>query len=156
MNNKLKITFLTLVWLLALAAGCGKEEKSTPSTSQADTTSSQVKTEPVQMAAPTASAVTTPTNMVVATTDVAKSTLDADIKTTDAAVTPVKEVAPIAAVTANPATNKVQGPVGQPKAALAGLSQDQIVQGLEDALAKGLQQAIAKLGHDGGFLTNLN
>jgi hypothetical protein len=31
-----------------------------------------------------------------------------------------------------------------------------MVQGLEDALGKGLQQAIAKLGHDGGFLTNLN
>src|SRR5689334_23869318 len=35
-------------------------------------------------------------------------------------------------------------------------SQDQMVQGLKDALAKGLQQAIAGLGHDGGFLTNLN
>src|SRR5689334_24904347 len=35
-------------------------------------------------------------------------------------------------------------------------SQDQMVQGLKDALAKGLQQAIANLGHDGGFLTNLN
>jgi hypothetical protein len=31
-----------------------------------------------------------------------------------------------------------------------------MVQGLKDALAKGLQQAIAGLGHDGGFLTNLN
>src|SRR5258708_20070284 len=39
---------------------------------------------------------------------------------------------------------------------LAGLSQDQMVQGLKGALAKGLQQAIARLGHDGGFLTNLN
>jgi Protein of unknown function (DUF4197) len=156
MDNKLKITYLTLVWLLALVAGCGKEEKSTPSTPQADATSSQVKTEPVQMAAPTTSAVATPTNMVVVTRDVAKTTLDAGIKTTDAAVTSVNEVAPITVVTANSATDKVQGSVGQPKATLAGLSQDQMVQGLEDALAKGLQQAIAKLGHDGGFLTNLN
>jgi len=41
-------------------------------------------------------------------------------------------------------------------ATLASLSQDQMVQGLKDALAKGLQQAIANLGQDGGFLTNLS
>jgi hypothetical protein len=45
---------------------------------------------------------------------------------------------------------------GQAQTTLAGLSQDQAVQGLKDALAKGLQGAIANLGHDGGFLTNLN
>jgi len=36
------------------------------------------------------------------------------------------------------------------------LSQDQIVQGLKEALAKGVQNAVTNLGHDGGFLTNLN
>jgi len=46
--------------------------------------------------------------------------------------------------------------VAQAQTTLAGLSQDQMVQGLKDALAKGLQQAISGLGHDGGFLTNLN
>jgi hypothetical protein len=46
--------------------------------------------------------------------------------------------------------------VGQATATLASLSQDQMVQGLKDALAKGLQQAVAKLGNEGGFLTNLN
>jgi hypothetical protein len=40
--------------------------------------------------------------------------------------------------------------------ALSALSQDQMVGGLKDALANGLQQAIANLGHDGGFLTNLD
>jgi len=40
--------------------------------------------------------------------------------------------------------------------ALASLSQDQMVSGLKEALGKGLQQAIAQLGHEGGFLTNLN
>jgi hypothetical protein len=156
MNNKLKIRFLTLVWLVALGAGCGKEEKSAPLTPQADATSSQVKTEPVRMAAPTNSGVSAPSNMVAAGTDAVKATLKADIKTTDTAVAPVKEVAPTAAVTASPATDTVPGAVSQAKAGLAGLSQDQMVQGLEDALAKGLQQAIARLGHDGGFLTNLN
>ena len=46
--------------------------------------------------------------------------------------------------------------VSQTQTTLAGLSQDPVVQGLKDALAKGLQAAIAGLGHDGGFLTNLN
>ena len=38
----------------------------------------------------------------------------------------------------------------------ASLSQDQIVAGLKEALAKGVNHAVTNLGHDGGFLTNLN
>lgn len=38
---------------------------------------------------------------------------------------------------------------------LPGLSQDQLVQGLKEALAKGVQSAVSSLGHEGGFLTNL-
>src|SRR5947199_2521442 len=41
-------------------------------------------------------------------------------------------------------------------AAVSALSQDQVVDGLKEALSKGVQQAISRLGHDGGFLTNLN
>jgi hypothetical protein len=73
----------------------------------------------------------------------------------EAAVTPGKEAAP-KVDTVRPATDTTQGVVGQATASLADLSQDQIVQGLKDALAMGLKQAIARLGHDGGFLTNLN
>lgn len=40
--------------------------------------------------------------------------------------------------------------------ALNALSQDQLVGGLKQALSNGLQHAIGQLGHDGGFLTNLN
>ena len=40
--------------------------------------------------------------------------------------------------------------------ALSALSQDQMVGGLREALGKGLQHAITTIGHDGGFLTNLN
>ena len=40
-------------------------------------------------------------------------------------------------------------------AALAALSDTQVADGLKDALGNGLQHAIANLGHDGGFLTNL-
>ena len=38
----------------------------------------------------------------------------------------------------------------------ASLSQDQIIAGLKEALGKGVNNAIANLGHSGGFLTNLN
>ena len=40
--------------------------------------------------------------------------------------------------------------------ALAALSQDQMVGGLKEALGNGVQQAIASLGKDGGFLNDLN
>jgi hypothetical protein len=43
-----------------------------------------------------------------------------------------------------------------PAGLTASLSQDQVVQGLKEALGKGVQQAVSRLGHDGGFLTNAN
>lgn len=48
-------------------------------------------------------------------------------------------------------------PSNQPTAAAlpGSLSQDQVVQGLKEALAKGVQHAVSSLGHDDGFLTNL-
>lgn len=39
---------------------------------------------------------------------------------------------------------------------LAGLSQDQMIEGLKAALGKGVQTAVANLGRNDGFLTNLN
>jgi hypothetical protein len=41
-------------------------------------------------------------------------------------------------------------------ASVAALSQDQMISGLKEALAKGVQTAVANLGHSDGFLTNLN
>jgi hypothetical protein len=96
------------------------------------------------------------TNAVAATTDAAKTTLETAVKAADTAMTPVKEAAPQAVAATNPAPENPQGVAGQAQTTLAGLSQDQMVQGLTDALAKGLKEAIASLGHDGGFLTNLN
>jgi Protein of unknown function (DUF4197) len=55
-----------------------------------------------------------------------------------------------------PETTATPAATNPPPTTLATLSQDQVVQGLQQALGKGLQQAIARLGHDGGFLTNLN
>lgn len=52
--------------------------------------------------------------------------------------------------------DKSPGLADQVSSSLGSLSSDQVVQGLKEALAKGLQSSIASLGHDGGFLTNLN
>lgn len=49
--------------------------------------------------------------------------------------------------------NKLAGSSSAQSAAAA-LPQDQVIQGLKEALNKGVQNAIAHLGHDGGFLTN--
>ncbi len=153
MKNRMAVMCLTVGGLLVLIAGCGKTENPAPSTKEADQPTSAAKVEPT----PTAEKrVTQATNAVATTTDAARTTLGAAVKAADTAVTPVKEAAPKAVDTVNPATDKTQGVVGPTTATLAGLSQDQMVQGLTDALAKGLQQAIARLGHDGGFLTNLN
>jgi hypothetical protein len=51
-----------------------------------------------------------------------------------------------------PTTNRL----ATDSAALAGLSQDQMIGGLKEALAKGVQQAIATLGQPDGFLKDLN
>jgi hypothetical protein len=152
MTNK-TIMWLTVGGLLALAAGCGKTENPPSSTTQADNTASAAKAAPAQ-ATEKPSAQTT--NAVAATTDAAKATLATGAKAADKAVAPMTDAAAKLVAPTNPAPDKPQGLVSQAQTTLAGLSQDQMVQGLKDALAKGLQQAIAGLGHDGGFLTNLN
>lgn len=40
--------------------------------------------------------------------------------------------------------------------ALNSLSQDQMIAGLKEALAQGVQNAVGQLGHEGGFMNNLN
>lgn len=59
---------------------------------------------------------------------------------------PVVRADLLSTLTSNPAA----------QAAAAALPQDQVVQGLKEALSKGVQNAIAQLGHDGGFLTNVS
>ena len=142
MKNQIIIMCLAVGGLLALVVGCGKTQDAAPSTQAADKTTVAVKAEPTQTAEKLMAQTTNP---VATTTDAAKTTLDTAAKAAD---TSVNVAAPKVVEAANPAADKTQG--------LAGLSQNQMVQGLQDALAKGLQQAIARLGHDGGFLTNVN
>jgi hypothetical protein len=61
------------------------------------------------------------------------------------------------AVTNYVATNSVTGTNrSSASSALNGLSQDQLVGGLKQALSNGLQHAVGSLGHQDGFMTNLN
>jgi hypothetical protein len=138
MKNKI-VLCLAAGGLLALAAGCGKTENTAPPTKETERTTSAAKAEPTP---PAEKLVTQTSNATPAATDAAKPTVDTAVKAADTAVPPAKEAAP-----------RVDS---QTQTTLASLSQDQMVQGLEQALAKGLQQAIASLGHEGGFLTNLN
>ena len=126
MKNKIVVMCLTVGGLLALNTGCGKPEKAAPTSNEADTTIRAAKAEPEQTAE------------------------KVEIQPTNAVAAAPKPD------TIHTATDKTLGVGGQATATLADLSQDHIVQGLKDALAKGLQQAIARLGNEGGFLTNLN
>lgn len=146
MKSKMAVMRLTVGGLLALAAGCDKPESAALSAKEADQPTRSARAEPTQTAE----------KLVTQATNAVATAPDAAVKAANTAVTPVKEAAPTAVAPTNPAPDQTQGVVGPATATLAGLSQDQMVQGLTDALAKGLQQAIARLGHDGGFLTNLN
>ena len=66
---------------------------------------------------------------------------------------------PTPVVTNNlPKTNLLPGLLPQlaTGASASTLSQEQMVGGLKEALSKGVEHAVSSLGHDGGFLTNLN
>jgi hypothetical protein len=137
MKNRITVC-LGVACLLALVAGCGKTENVVPP-SETEKTASAIKPEPRP-----------------ATEELVAKATNAGEKALETAVKPVTETAPKAVESTNLPLNEPQGAGTQAPTTLASLSQDQVVQGLKDALAKGLQQAIADLGHDGGFLTNLN
>ena len=153
MRMKDTISCLTIGSLLALSGGCGKTEKAAPPSAEAG---KPVKTDAVDASKNAEKLVEQATNMATTVTVTAKgSAVDTGAKAADTVVAPVKQATPETVATPNSAAGKTAGVGGQTQG-LAALSQDQMIQGLDDALGKGLQQAIAKLGHDGGFLTNLN
>lgn len=153
MKKRMILMCLTVGGSLALITGCGKSEGPPAPTSQAEDTRSGSKPAPAQsVERPLVQA----TNSVVANTESAKTNLTGGMKSAETALIPPKEAAPQAAAVTNAPVSKPQDAVNQAQTTLASLSQDQVVQGLKDALAKGLQQAIATLGHNAGFLTNTN
>ena len=137
--------------LLVIVAGCGKTESSAPPTTQADKPASP----PQAQATPVAEkALAQATNAVVTATNAVPATADSATKAADAALPQAQPAVARSAAATNQASTSILA--DSAKAGLAGLSQDQMTQGLMAALGKGVQQAVAGLGHDGGFLTNLN
>jgi hypothetical protein len=53
-------------------------------------------------------------------------------------------------------TNHLATNISLSSAASTALTEDQMIGGLKEALGKGVQHAVATLGHNDGFLTNLN
>lgn len=142
MKNNL-VMILVAGSVLALTAGCGKTETGAPVTKDSDKTPSTPKVEQATAAEKTLAPAT---NATANTTEPAK--------TTDTAVPSGGQAAPAVAPAPAQVTNTASSVVPPASTGLASLSQDQMVKGLQDALGKGLQQAVARLGHDGGFLTN--
>jgi hypothetical protein len=143
-------TFMITTISLLILAGCGKNDTATPAAPQ------NAANPPVTQAAPAKPAeqvapAAVPTNAVPTATAVAATPATPDANAP--AATPVPTATPA------PATPDQTAPPPAAAAAavsIASLPQDQLITGLKDALGKGLQQAVASLGHDGGFLTNLN
>jgi hypothetical protein len=153
MKNETKLILLPVFGLLVLVGGCGKTDSAAPPTQET------VKPLSPPIVAPTQAVVTPaaqPTNPAAIASAMVKTTQVASVNAIQPVVAPAKEAAPKPPDASTLATNQPQGSSAQAQSTLASLSQDQVVQGLKEALAKGLQQAIARLGHDGGFLTNLN
>lgn len=137
---------LVIGLLLAVAGGCGKSDNTTPAPGEAP---KPVKTEPAAPAnvaiAPTAPA-----------TNLSAPAAPSQPPPSAPAPAPMTNAAPQNLATGIPVPSNGPTAAAQTTPGLASLSQDQMVRGLQEALGKGLQQAIAHLGHDGGFLTNLN
>jgi hypothetical protein len=144
---------IAVILVLAVAAltwtGCGKGDN------QPVPTPEPQKLPPKEPAKPSVSAQVQPVSATSAlgTNEVKPAPLAVVSTLADpaAAATPVDSPAPVAIVaTPTPAPGPTPTTLS-----LASLSQDQALMGLQEALSKGLQLAIARLGHEGGFLTNL-
>jgi hypothetical protein len=146
---------LVLGALLSIVSGCGKGPDETPSKPAPVVDALQpTKATAPEPAAAIAKTVDSVTNTVSATADKTRASATSLLNNIKAATNsaPVTEIKPAAPVVDVPTT-----PVAAPSVAgLAGLSQGQLTDGLKEALGKGVQQAISMLGHDGGFLTNVD
>jgi hypothetical protein len=132
------LTTVLIVW----GAGCRKSDSSVPP----ETTTPPQQTKPMSSVEPINAASTSGLAMA-SVSNPAPNLLNA----TNTAIQPLA-APPTKSETGSPPVTAA-APDGA-KPTLASLSQDQVVRGLQEALGKGLQHAITRLGHDGGFLTN--
>jgi hypothetical protein len=147
MRNKIWSLCLAAFWMAALV-GCGKSDTAAPAPAKAD--------EGASISTPATKTPPTPiTNDVPSTAGTANKSLEA-VVTAPAPTQAVERALAETIRTSAPTTDKPLSGDSAVNTGLAGLSQDQMVQGLKDALGKSLQQAVNRLGHEGGFVTNLN
>ena len=163
MKTNCAIVSLSFAAILTLT-GCGKNENTTPAPAPATPAAKSDTPDPSSLAKNAAGQAS---NAVASAVDSAKSTVDSAVKSADATPKSLTDVVPpgatpavpgiAPAATAPPATpDQPKSLIDQATSGMGGLSQDTMVQGLKEALAKGLEKSVSGLGHDGGFLTNLN
>jgi hypothetical protein len=153
MNRKQTLIGLTMSGLLVFVTGCNKTDTTTtPASRETEKPVNAARIEDPKASEPIAP----PATNVSPSLDQGKLTNAPAMKPTDAVPTPALDAVTQKVDAANAAPTNAPGLIGQASASLTVLSQDQMAQGLREALGKGLQQAISQLGRDGGFLTNFN
>lgn len=143
--NPISPLLLLFTTTLIVATGCGKNDSSL--TLEKTKAPEQIK----PMSSPQLPGPASTTSLATVTGSNTMTAGFADA--TNAAISPVAALPAKSQTSSPPSNSTVPEP---PKATLSSLSQDQVVRGLQEALGKGLQHAISRLGHDGGFLTNVN
>jgi Protein of unknown function (DUF4197) len=155
---------LSLV-IVGILAGCSKKEEAPPPSASATKTETKSPT----LAALATDAQTQVNSVATQVVNVAQRAVTSATNTIQAAANSTNVLTQRLAGT----INRVTEPPSQPSASapvtpstppsstavspsIAGLSSDQVTQGIKEALGKGLQHAVSTLGQPGGFLTNLN
>ena len=166
-----------LLWLLSagLLAGCGKDETAAPPSASAPTSAPvpapvtpPAPTRPPEAAAVAPAKPATPTPAVptaaptatlkIGGVDVPPERLAADFPEAQRAIAEanrmLQEIRAARQTSAPPAKASAASAVVQ-RLSPGDLSGDVVTRGLKEALGKGLERALAQLGGDGGFLTNI-
>jgi hypothetical protein len=154
---------LSLV-IVGVIAGCSKKEEPPPPTTSpakaeakspalaalATNAQSQINSAATQAANVAQQAAATTTNSLQAAAGSTNALAERLAGTVSRGVEPSSQ--PSASAPVTPSTP----PSSSALPSIAGLSSDQVSQGIKEALGKGLQHAVSTLGQPGGFLTNLN
>ena len=154
---------LSLV-LVGVLGGCSKKEEAPPITSPAKT---ETKSPTLAVLATNAqsqinSVATQAVNVAQRTAASATNTLQAAVSSTNAVAQRLAgTINRVAEPSSSPPASAPVTPSTPPSSSaaspsVAGLSSEQVTQGIKEALGKGLQRAVSTLGQPGGFLTNLN
>jgi hypothetical protein len=160
MNTHLTTLCLSLAGMLAFT-GCNKNENSSASANPPSQASNPTNSGLPPVAQ---SAMDKTSNLVASSSEAGRTTVDKAVQSAGTSLDKLKasapdglnSVIPGATPAAPPATDNSKSLLDQGASGIASLSTDQVVQGLKEALSKGLEKSIASLGQDGGFLTNLN